>query len=99
MSNIIYKTAICLFFLLCTVWFGKLHFYRDPGSVFFDKERAYETRYSTYRREETQETIQFYSDRQDTVPHGTPSYNRSLCVALSSVKRQTQYVQVKLHSS
>jgi hypothetical protein len=33
--------------------YGKLHFYRDPGSLlFFDPSRAYERRYSAYRLNE-----------------------------------------------
>lgn len=36
--------------------YGKVYFYRDPGSLlFFDPSRAYERKYSTYREKEVLE--------------------------------------------
>lgn len=94
MPTLAFKAATCFAFLLCMVCFGRLHFYRDPGSVFFDKERAYETHYSAHRRVEAQQVIDSYTNDKNTFPSNRSGTNKSFCVALSSVKRQTQYLQV-----
>lgn len=100
--TLLFKAAACLALLLCMAWFGRLHFYRDPGSVFFDKDRAYETHYSAHRRVEAQQFIDAYVNGTKSYVNGTSQFanndsgsNKSLCVALSSVKRQTQYLEVK----
>jgi hypothetical protein len=95
MKLVLFKPALGLAFLLCLIWYGHTHFYRDPGSIFFDKERAYETRYSAHRKAEAQQTIEFYSEAGTRPLLDTQKSNKSLCVALSSVKRQTQYLPVR----
>ncbi|KAH7121596.1 hypothetical protein EDB81DRAFT_814126 [Dactylonectria macrodidyma] len=97
------KAVTCLALLLCMAWFGRLHFYRDPGSVFFDKDRAYETDYSAHRRVESQQFIDAYVNGTKSYINGTSQFvnnesgpNKTLCVALSSVKRQTQYLQTTI---
>lgn len=101
--TLVVKAAACLGLLLCMAWFGRLHFYRDPGSVFFDKDRAYETHYSAHRRVEAQQFIDAYVNGTKSYVNGTskfasndPETNKTLCVALSSVKRQTQYLQTTI---
>ncbi|KAJ3461093.1 hypothetical protein MRS44_011960 [Fusarium solani] len=71
MPTLAFKAATCFAFLLCMVCFGRLHFYRDPGSVFFDKERAYETHYSAHRRVEAQQTT------LGTLLHGLTAQERA----------------------
>ncbi|MBE7180980.1 MAG: hypothetical protein INR71_07185, partial [Terriglobus roseus] len=41
--------AISLLLLYAFVSYGRTHFYRDPGSVFFDMTRAFERYYSLVR--------------------------------------------------
>ncbi|KAH6985426.1 hypothetical protein EDB80DRAFT_732530 [Ilyonectria destructans] len=101
--TLLFKAAACLALLLCMAWFGRLHFYRDPGSVFFDKDRAYETHYSAHRRVEAQQFIDAYVNGTKSYVNGTSQFanndsgsNKSLCVALSSVKRQTQYLETTI---
>uniref|UniRef100_A0A0B7K418 Uncharacterized protein n=1 Tax=Bionectria ochroleuca TaxID=29856 RepID=A0A0B7K418_BIOOC len=98
MKLVLFKPALGLAFLLCLIWYGHTHFYRDPGSIFFDKERAYETRYSAHRKAEAQQTIEFYSEAGTRPLLDTQKSNKSLCVALSSVKRQTQYLPITIGS-
>ncbi|KAF4971328.1 hypothetical protein FZEAL_9878 [Fusarium zealandicum] len=94
MSALAVKASSCLAFLLCMVCLGRLHFYRDPGSIFFDHKRAYETHYSLHRRAEAQEVISSYTNATNESLAKSPGSNKSLCIAISSVKRQTQYVQL-----
>lgn len=94
MFSLLYKTTTCIAFLLFLTWYGQTHFYRDPGSVFFDKARAYQTTYSTIRRAEAEQTIGSLSTGRSPETSDVPSRNKTLCVALNSVARQTQYLPV-----
>ncbi|KAF4453060.1 integral membrane protein [Fusarium austroafricanum] len=94
MLSILGKVTACVVFLVCLVWYGQTNFYRDPGSVFFDQERAYETSYSDYRKNEARELIEWFSKGYETSPKDVRKKDKSLCVAFSSVKRQTQYLPV-----
>lgn len=86
----------CFVFILCAIWYGKTHFYRDPGSVFFNKERAYEQRYSQHRKIEVKQFLDSYASSGISDTQWKAGTNASLCVAFSSVKRQhTQYVEVR----
>lgn len=89
MRSLFLKASACIAFLLCLSWYGQAHFYRDPGSVFFDKTRAYETHYSNNRKVEAQQVIESYMKENPAT-----NRNKSLCIALSSVTRQTQYLPV-----
>ena len=48
------KVLLGTFVILLAFWtYGKNYFYRDPGSVlFYDKERAFERKYSAFREKE-----------------------------------------------
>jgi hypothetical protein len=91
MRSLFVKVSTCIAFLLCLSWYGQANFYRDPGSVFFDKTRAYETQYSKNRKAEAQQVIESYKKEK---PATDQNGNKSLCIALSSVTRQTQYLPV-----
>jgi hypothetical protein len=94
MYSLLYKTTACVAFLLCLVWYGQSHFYRDPGSVFFDKTRAYEAGYSAIRIAEAEQTIGSLSAEGSPYSKNVLSRNKTLCLALNSVARQTQYLPV-----
>ncbi|KAK5682089.1 hypothetical protein LTS10_005214 [Elasticomyces elasticus] len=99
MHSLIRKVAACLCFIFCAVWWGHTYFYRDPGSVFFDKTRAYEQRYSQYRKAETEQAIDQYSSLEPEDGHGKAGPNATLCIGISSVKRQhSQYLETTVGS-
>lgn len=98
MPSLVSKIGLCLAFLTCCVWYAQSHFYRDPGSVFFDKTRAYKEKYSLHRQEETVDLINQYASSTGSQGQrpGKAGDNPSLCVALMSVKRKnTQYLEVR----
>ncbi|RGP72604.1 integral membrane [Fusarium longipes] len=98
MLSLLYKSTICIAFLLCLSWYGQTHFYRDPGSVFFDKTRAYEASYSAIRKAEAAMTIESLTNEASTQPDNASSVNKTLCLALNSVSRQTQYLPITIGS-
>ncbi|KAH6964371.1 hypothetical protein DER45DRAFT_610692 [Fusarium avenaceum] len=93
MRSLFLKASTCIAFLLCLSWYGQTHFYRDPGSVFFDKTRAYETHYSNDRKVEAQQVIESHMKENPATDQ-----NKSLCIGLSSVTRQTQYLPMTVGS-
>lgn len=98
MRFLVTKLAASLVFVLCAVWYAQAHFYRDPGSAFFDERRAYEQRYSSHRKAEVERFIQSRATlaRVPDAP-AKAGDNASLCVAFSSVKRQhVQYLEVRV---
>lgn len=61
--------------------------YRDPGSVFFDPERAFERQYSHTREAEAESYIDIISQwGQQVDVKATP--NPSLCVGITTVQRE-----------
>ena len=44
--------ALTLLLLLPFMIYGRTHFYRDPGSIFYDPHRAYKRQYSLQRENE-----------------------------------------------
>jgi len=98
MYPIAWKLLLSLLFLGYATWYAKTHFYRDPGSAFFDPERAYEQRYSLTRRAEVQQFIESRSSTNDTPDRHAESSSKgaTLCVGISSVKRtKEQYLEVR----
>jgi hypothetical protein len=95
MRSLVLKVFACFLWIGCALWYARSHFYRDPGSAFFDKARAYEQRYSQHRKTEVGRYIDSFNgpDSQIVQPGGDP--NASLCVSLSSVRRErAQYLEV-----
>lgn len=91
MNSLLKRLGACLALILCAVWYARSHTYRDPGSAFFDSTRAYDRRYSAYRLAETQNFI----DSRAHQTLGKAGQNATMCVALTSVKRErTQYLEV-----
>lgn len=86
-----------LFVLLLIIYYGKTHFYRDPGSIFFDVNRAFERRYSWDREIESKNYIDAVAKNSSVSSRAGD--NPSVCAAFSSVKRESvQYVEVTLFS-
>ncbi|KAL7766580.1 hypothetical protein ACKLNR_004496 [Fusarium oxysporum f. sp. zingiberi] len=98
MLSLLVKATTCIALLLCLTWYGQTHFYRDPGSVFFDKARAYETRYSEHRKAQVEKLINSYPELKKPALGKARNGNKLLCVALSSVKRETQYLPTTIGS-
>ncbi|PGG98973.1 hypothetical protein AJ80_09428 [Polytolypa hystricis UAMH7299] len=90
-------TAVAL--LLCVIY-GKTHFYRDPGSAFYDPNRAFERRYSLHREGEAQNYIDDRvggsGARDATTKAGVEP---RVCAAFSTVKRESvQYIETAVGS-
>ncbi|CZT22961.1 uncharacterized protein RCC_08669 [Ramularia collo-cygni] len=100
MISLVRKVLLCAVFLLSLVWYGSTHFYRDPGSVFFDKTRAFEQRYSTYRMAEVRQLIHDLKDNSgQQIRREVPGTNASLCVTSSSVSRKgSSYLETTMVS-
>jgi len=98
MRSLLWKLTGCVLFVLCAAWYGRIHFYRDPGSVWFDKTRAYERHYSRSREDEVKEFIESYAPIEPSNSPGKSSINASICIGVSSVKRDhEQYLEVRTH--
>jgi hypothetical protein len=50
--------ALTAVFVLIWYIYGTAHLYRDPGGIFFDKETAYERKYSLQRENEALKFLQ-----------------------------------------
>ncbi|RBA08831.1 hypothetical protein FPRO05_07111 [Fusarium proliferatum] len=98
MLSLLMKATTCIALLLCLTWYGQTHFYRDPGSVFFDKARAYETRYSEHRKAEVEKLINSYPELKKPALGQARDGSKLLCIALSSVKRETHYLPMTIGS-
>lgn len=95
MLSLVRKISACFAFIICYIWYARCHFYRDPGSAFFDKARAYEEKYTLHRKAQTRSLIDFYQSSRAQQGLENAGGNASLCVALTSVKREsTQYLEV-----
>lgn len=91
--------------VLALYWFyGQTHFYRDPGSVFFDSEHAYERRYSLLREAEATELLAKLSSGDQKaldgvrVPASKDGAKRDveMCIGMGTARRdvEKQYVDV-----
>ncbi|KAE8371984.1 hypothetical protein BDV26DRAFT_302338 [Aspergillus bertholletiae] len=99
MPSLLSKLILCLAFISCTIWYGKTHFYRDPGSIFFDETRAFEQRYSQHRRREVDAFIRSQSTTPTSESPVKSGSNPTLCLAYSSVRRQTtSYLEASVAS-
>ncbi|KAI5201947.1 hypothetical protein E4T38_05869 [Aureobasidium subglaciale] len=67
-----------------TFWYCKTHFYRDPGSAFYDEGRAFTRFYSSVRENQANVFLE--------VPAGLTkaSKSASLCASFQSVRREGQ---------
>ncbi|GAB1195407.1 hypothetical protein APSETT444_004666 [Aspergillus pseudonomiae] len=89
MPHLLLKLILCLAFISWTIWYGKTYFYRDPGSIFYDEVHAFEQRYSLHRRSEVDAFIRLQNTTLTTEPPIKSGPNPTLCLAFSSVRRQT----------
>ncbi|KAF4971466.1 hypothetical protein FSARC_1694 [Fusarium sarcochroum] len=98
MRSLLVKATTCISLLLCLIWFGKVHFYRDPGSIFFDEKRAYETRYSAHRKFEALQTVGSFAEQHHPHPiHNTqylPMTIGSLLHGLTKQERADLHISV-----
>ncbi|KAG5926703.1 hypothetical protein E4U42_003026 [Claviceps africana] len=94
--------------ILCSVWYAQTHFYRDPGSRFFDRRRAYEQKYSRHRASEVQSFVGQLANVSAAVTRPAPDEQAggaqdpgpTLCVTIPSVRRtHTQYVETTVASA
>jgi len=96
MRSLALKLSACCIFISCAYWYARSHFYRDPGSAFFDKSRAFDQRYSQYRKSEVASYIESFNGSASPDAPLKAAADSSLCVALNSVRRDhAQYLEVR----
>jgi hypothetical protein len=83
MRSLVLKVFACLFWIFGTFRYARSHFYRDPGSVFFDKARAYEQRYSQYYKSEAGRYIDSSHGSELQIVQPKSDSNARLCVSLA----------------
>jgi hypothetical protein len=81
-SNAARVLTIAILIWLMAFFYCRTNFYRDPGSAFFDRSRAYTRDYSTYREEQS---VSFFKGASEHIPKAAES--PSLCAVFMSVKR------------
>lgn len=70
--------------------YGSRNFYRDPGSIFFQQDRAFEKYYSTYRENQAHEFVSRTEARQDLGQDASDSragMHPRMCVTLVTAAR------------
>lgn len=95
MPSLLRKVLLSLVCVAILTAYARSHYYRDPGSVFFQKSLAFEQKYSHYRKTEIARYFDSFGspDTQDP-PKAGPKPN--ICVGLNSVKRDhAQYLEVR----
>lgn len=88
LKNLSGRSIAILFFIvfyICAAQYCRLHYYRDPTSLFFDPRRAYTEGYSAVRRQEADGFIE--SASKPTFKKITASPKPSFCVGVASVAR------------
>lgn len=96
-SNAIRTLTVATIVWLSAFLYCKTHFFRDPGSAFFDESRAFTREYSAYREEQS---IKFFEGASDNATKAAKS--PSLCAVFMSVKRtgkQPLDVSISLRSA
>ncbi|OJD14587.1 hypothetical protein AJ78_05074 [Emergomyces pasteurianus Ep9510] len=90
---------LTLFVLSLFIYYGKTHFYRDPGSIFYDPGRAFERTYSLHRESEAKEYIRTVAGRNETGSTFKAGEKPVICGVFSTVKRKgVQYVETAIAS-
>ena len=96
LRSLVPKIFACCLWIACAFWYARSRFFRDPGSAFFDKARAYEQRYSRYRKGEVERYVDSFGGEESQIVQPEGENNASLCVSLSSVRRErAQYLEVR----
>jgi hypothetical protein len=80
---------------LITLSYCRYHFYRDPGSAFYDEDRAFEREYSAYREREAEKYIEQVSSSSGNHQIAKAGPHPKICATFVSVKRDgKQYLPV-----
>ncbi|KAF2493687.1 hypothetical protein BU16DRAFT_464268 [Lophium mytilinum] len=98
--------TITILFSAC-ILYGHGHFYRDPGSVFFDESRAYGRWYTAFRENQAAALITeveaqgaLLGENADNMGFTKARYNASMCATFLTVRRdvEKQYLETSLGS-
>jgi GR25 family glycosyltransferase involved in LPS biosynthesis len=81
-SNAARILTIATFVWLIAILYCKINFYRDPGSAFFDENRAFIRVHSAYREEQSVKFLERSSEHPQKA-----SASPSMCAVFLSVKR------------
>ncbi|KAK2803698.1 hypothetical protein FQN50_006916 [Emmonsiellopsis sp. PD_5] len=105
--RVLLATLVAAFLFIC---YGRTHFYRDPGSVFYDRSRAFERTYSLHREAEAKEYIRTLQAAEGVgsdgptaadlgAAHVKAGVKPAICGIFSTVKREgEQYVETAIAS-
>ncbi|KAK2791588.1 hypothetical protein FQN52_004779 [Onygenales sp. PD_12] len=104
--RVVLATLVAALLFIC---YGKTHFYRDPGSVFYDRSRAFERTYSLHREVEAKEYIRTLQAAEGAgdgptaadlgAAHVKAGVKPAICGIFSTVKRDgEQYVETAIAS-
>ncbi|KAI9802056.1 MAG: hypothetical protein M1833_001977 [Piccolia ochrophora] len=87
------------------VLYGYTHFYRDPGSVFFDPKHAFVRWYSEYREQEAKQYIDEAAKSPDELAkspgHPKTGSNPAICATFTTVIRDAKepYIETSIGST
>lgn len=85
---------VFLFIFSATILYCKNHFYRDPGSAFFDRTRAFVREYSDYRQRQTEDFIRHVEKNSTTFTKAGPKPD--VCATFLTVSRgEVDYITVR----
>lgn len=101
------RALIVLSILLASFYhYGKTHFYRDPGSRFYDGPRAHERQYSAWREVQAQEYLNVVTERTaanklDAEEFIKGDTNATLCASFLTIPRSgtEPYLDVSIASA
>ncbi|KAL2069200.1 hypothetical protein VTL71DRAFT_15538 [Oculimacula yallundae] len=88
--------------------YGWTHFYRDPGSIFFDQSRAFESKYSLHREREAiaywnniTASLQDIENERASGEFFKAGADPTICVTFLTIARKTdkQYIDLALSST
>ncbi|KAL1853018.1 hypothetical protein Plec18170_005600 [Paecilomyces lecythidis] len=85
-SQINFLVSYFIVFLFA-VLYARRHFYRDPGSIFFDPVEGYRPIYSLERVERAKAFIKQISTEQITPPRKNTQHEKNMCIGIATVKR------------
>ena len=92
------RVLICFVVALCmALAYGSTHFYRDPGSVFFDRSRAYGRFYSQYREQQAKNYVNQLANTQNKTQTAKAGDSPKICATFLTAKREGEQV-IEVHS-
>lgn len=85
----------------CCFYYAKTHFFRDPGSAFYNESRAFDRRYSAWREQESRAYLKKLSEAPKEQEYLKSGDNATICATFLTVNRPgiEQYLDVSIASA